>query len=72
MKCGICGQLLEDDLFSAVTGDKVCTICKLRFIGGMPTTQERINAVRGKLGLAEGEYLQVNNPEEARRILGRS
>ena len=40
-KCKICGNV--GDLFSAVTGEDVCSICKIKFIGGLPTTQERIN-----------------------------
>uniref|UniRef100_A0A6M3K3P9 Uncharacterized protein n=1 Tax=viral metagenome TaxID=1070528 RepID=A0A6M3K3P9_9ZZZZ len=71
MKCGICGNILKDDLFSFVTGEKVCTICKIKYIGGLPTTTERINTARGGLGLQEGEYLVQDNPKEAARILGR-
>lgn len=70
-KCEICGTPRKDDLFSAVTGEKVCSICKVKFIGGLPTTTERINAARKKLNLSDGEYLVQNNPEEAARILGR-
>ena len=70
-KCKICGQPKEDDLFSAVTREDVCSICKLKFIGGMPTTTERIEKARQSLVLADGEYLKQNNPEEAGRILGR-
>ena len=70
-KCEICGQPKEDDLFSAVTGEPVCSICKLKFIGGFPTTPERIKQARHKLGLEDGSYLSQNNPEEAARILGR-
>ena len=70
-RCKICGQPKEDDLFSAVTGEEVCSICKLKFIGGLPTTAERIDKARQTLGLAHGEYLPQNNPEEAARILGR-
>jgi len=70
-KCEICGTPLENDLFSAVTGESVCSICKLKFIGGLPTTAERINQVREKLDLPIGEYLVQDNPKEAARILGR-
>lgn len=70
-KCEICGEPREDDLFSAVTQERVCSICKLKFVGGLPTTTERINAAREKLCLKDGEYLVQDNPEEARRILGR-
>ena len=70
-KCEICGTPRKDDLFSAVTGEKVCSICKVKFIGGLPTTTERINAARKRLNLSDGDYLVQNNPEEAARILGR-
>jgi len=71
-RCKICGQPKGDDLFSAVTGEEVCSICKLKFIGGLPTTTERINIARKALGLNDGEYLNQDNPKEASRILGRT
>ena len=71
MMCEICGKPTEDDLFSAVTGEPVCSICQVKFIGGLKATPERIEEVRMGLGLEEGEYLSQNNAEEARRILGR-
>ena len=37
-KCGICGTPAKDDLFSAVTGEPVCSLCKINYIGGLPTT----------------------------------
>jgi hypothetical protein len=70
-KCEICGYPKEDDLFSAVTREPVCSICKVRFIGDLPTTQKRIEAVREYLGLVEGEYLAQDNATEAARILGK-
>ena len=70
-KCEICGEPKENDLFSAVTGEPVCSICKLKFIGGLPTTPQRIIDARNKLGLENGEYLKQDNPKEASRILGR-
>jgi len=70
-KCKICGEPKKNDLFSAVTGEDVCSICKLKYIGGLPTTQERITLAREKLGLADGEYLTQDNHKEAKRILGR-
>lgn len=72
MKCKICGTELSNDLFSAVTGEKVCSVCKIYHIGGLPTTEERIAAARLALGLADGEYLKQDNADEARRILGHS
>jgi hypothetical protein len=71
MKCKICGTELEDDLFSFVTQEPVCSICKIRYIGGLPTTAARIKAARERLELADGEYLEQDNPREAARILGR-
>ena len=71
MTCQICGTKLKNDLFAAVTGEPVCSICKLKFIGGLPTTSERIKAARDRLGLKEGELLTQDNPAEAARILGR-
>ena len=70
-RCGICGSPLEDDLFSFVTGEKVCSICKVKYIGGLPTTKGRINEARGSLGLNEGEFLMQDNPKEASKILGK-
>ena len=71
-KCAICGKPKKDDLFSAVANEPVCSICKLKFIGGLPTSQKRIETVREHLGLAEGEYLTQDNAAEAARILGRT
>jgi len=71
MNCPICGTLLKNDLFAAVTGEPICSICKLKFIGGLPTTNERITSARARLGLKEGELLKQDNPSEAARILGR-
>ncbi len=70
-KCEICGKPQQDDLFSAVTQEPVCSICKIKFIGGLPTTPNRIQAARELLGLSEGEYLVQNHGREAARILGR-
>ena len=71
-KCKICGFDNSKDLFAAVTGELVCSICKIRFIGGGPTTQQRINQVRDVLGLQSGEFLKQDNPTEAAKILGRT
>ena len=70
-QCEICGKPRADDLFSAVTQERVCSICKLKYIGGLPTSSERIAEAREKLGLKDGEFLQQDNGEEARKILGR-
>ena len=72
MQCEICGTALKQDLFAMVTQEKVCCICKQNWIGGLPTTPERIGEVRQKLGLEAGQYLMQDNPEEAARILGRA
>jgi len=71
MFCAICGTDLNKDLFSAVTGEKCCSICKLKFIGGLPTSDERIKMARERIGLKEGEYLKQDNGAEAARMLGR-
>ncbi len=71
MGCAICGTDLSKDLFSAVTGEKCCSICKLNFIGGLPTTDGRISNARLYLGLKDGEFLKQDNGAEAARILGR-
>ena len=68
--CQICGKPSKDDLFSYVTNEPVCSICKIKFIGGLPS-RDRIVGVREKLGLKEGEYLKQDNAAEAARILGR-
>jgi len=69
-QCAICGNNLGNDLFASVTGEKCCCICKVKFIGGLPTSDERIATVRSRLGLADGEFLQQDNGQEAARILG--
>ena len=71
-RCAICGNDLSGDLFANVTGEKCCAICKVKWIGGLPTTDERIAAARSLIGLPDGEYLQQDNGAEAARILGRS
>ena len=70
-RCAICGADLGNDLFASVTGEKCCAICKVKFIGGLPTSDERIAAARVRLGITDGEYLQQDNGAEAARILGR-
>lgn len=72
MKCQICGTQLKDDLFSFVTGEKVCSLCKINHIGGLPTTGKRIKEARERLGLGDGEYLEVDRQNEAKAILGRA
>lgn len=72
MNCEICGHLLKNDLFAAVTGEPVCSICKIKYIGGLPTNDERIKNVRDALGLKDGEFLRQDNAAEAAAILGRS
>jgi hypothetical protein len=70
-RCAICGTSLRSDLFASVTGEACCSICKLNYIGGLPTNPVRIKEVRAALGLADGEYLKQDNGAEAARILGR-
>jgi hypothetical protein len=70
--CAICGTELGKDLFAAVTGEKCCSICKVKFIGFLPTTDERIASARERLGLAEGQFHEQDRGAEAARILGRS
>ena len=70
-RCEICGTQLKDDLFASVTQEPVCAICKLKYIGGLPTSPARVAQARSSLGLASGVYLIQNNPQEAARILGR-
>ena len=69
-RCAVCGTDLGGDLFASVTREKCSAICKVRFIGGLPTSDERITAVRANLGLLDGEYLVQDNGAEAARILG--
>lgn len=70
-RCAVCGNNLGNDLFASVTGEKCCAICKVKFIGGLPTSDELIAQARARLGLGDGEYLQQDNGAEAARILGR-
>ena len=69
-ECAICGFELSNDLFASVTGEKCCCICKVKFVGGLPTTDERIAGIRERLGLAAGSFFQQDNGAEASRILG--
>lgn len=68
--CEICGTKLKDDLFAFVTQEPVCAICKIRYIGGLPTTPERIAKVRQLLVLAPGQYIVQDNTQAAAEILG--
>ncbi len=68
MSCQICGK---SDLFTDVTGEPACSICTVKFMGGLPQTPQRINEARARLGLKDGEFLAQNNAVEAARILGR-
>ncbi len=70
-QCAICGTPLKDDLFASVAQEPVCAICKVKFIGGLPTTPERINTVREQLQLKQGEFLKQDPGEEARKLLGK-
>jgi hypothetical protein len=54
-----------------VTAEPCCSICKFKFIGGLPTSDERIALARARLGLEDGTYFQQDNGAEAARILGR-
>jgi hypothetical protein len=69
-RCAVCGDDLGKDLFASVTGEKCCCICKVKYIGGLPTSDERIAQARGRLGLGDGEYLQHDRGKEAAAILG--
>ncbi len=69
--CEICNKPKKDDLFSFVTNERVCTICKIKYIGGLPSTAERIQSVRNQLGLKDGEFLKQDNAAEAAKILKR-
>ncbi len=69
--CKICGSDLRDDLFSFVTMEPVCSLCKQLHIGGLPTTSGLIAGARRRLGLKDGEYLKMDRAAEARRLLGR-
>ncbi len=69
--CAICNIPQKADLFSAATGDPVCSICKLTYVGGLPSTPERIALVRKMLGLKNGEFVTHDRGKEARRILNR-
>jgi hypothetical protein len=68
MSCRICNK---SDLFLDVTGELVCGICKLVHIGGLPTTQARVDEARARLGLKPGEYWQNDQAANAAAIPGR-
>lgn len=71
-RCEICGTELRTDLFAFITREPCCAICKVKFIGGLPTTPERVASTRTTLGLNDGEFLSQGNGAEAATILGRS
>ena len=71
-KCRICGKALKDDLFSSVAKEPVCCVCKIKYIGWLPSTQTRIDAARESLGLKDGEYLAQDYGAECGKILGRT
>ena len=68
MSCQICGT---DDLYVACSGEGVCSVCKMKFIGGLSATPKKIAEVRSRLGLKDGELLKLDVGLEAQRILGR-
>ena len=67
-RCEICGRKQEDDLFMAVAGEPVCSVC-IADLGGIPSPKT-VKMIRGKLGLADGEYYQRSNEETRKVILG--
>ena len=73
-KCQICGKPKADDLFAAVTNEPVCSICQVKFIGGLNASSypNLITDTRKRLGLKDGEFLNQDNADEARKILGRN
>ena len=70
MSCKICNEPSKNDLFSYVTRDQVCSLCKLQFIGGLPTTEQRITTARAKLLLNPGEFWVRDRAADAKAILG--
>jgi len=68
MNCEICGN---EDLYSSVSGERVCSICKIKFVGGLTARREDISNVRDKLGLKQGEFFKQDCGAEAKKILGR-
>ena len=71
MACQICGVDDKKDLFSFVTQSPTCSICTIKYMGGLPQTSERIAQVRERLGLKSGEMLKHDRANEAKQILGR-
>lgn len=66
--CDVCGK---EDLFSFVTRAGVCSVCTMRFFGGATATPARIQEVRSRLGLSDGEFFKQDHGAEAAKILGR-
>lgn len=56
--CQICGQ---EDLFSYVTGDGVCSACQLTYLGGKTATPELIAGIQKAIQSAATP--QEENPE---------
>lgn len=69
--CQICTEPIINDLYAYVTGEPVCSLCKIKYVGGLPSTPQRIELVREMLGLKPGEFLKMDRVAEARRILDR-
>ena len=69
MRCKICNA--KDDLFLACTNEGICSICKLKYVGG-DSSNERIKQIRLRLGLKDGEFLNQDLAKEAAIILGRN
>ncbi len=71
MKCPVCNK--EDLLMACMDADAgACAVCTMKFFGGARITPERIKTVRTELGLADGEFLELDHGAEAARILGRT
>lgn len=57
MKCGICGR---SDLFTEVAQEPACATCVGLFNLWTPIRPEQLEAVRARLGLAEGEHFSYD------------
>lgn len=69
MACKVCGK--KGDLFEEVTQERACSICVLRFGLGSPISEVAISALRDRLDLGEGQFLQQDHGALAREMLGR-
>ena len=69
MDCKICGD--NDLLTACFNTHRACGVCTMKFFGGGQPKRGDIIDVRKRLGLLDGEFLDLDRGAEAARILRR-